>query len=139
MRCAVIEEGVVVNVVVVSDLEAMPGVLLVPAEDAGNVGDQWDGEKFVPPANTTAPSSIVPQRVPMLNAHLVLIQAGWMPAVEGFIDAMAEPQRSLVRAYLTQSLTMARDHEMVLAIPAALGKTEAEVDQLFIIAGAMDA
>lgn len=87
----------------------------------------------IPPAGP-----VVPQRVPMLNAHLVLIETGWMPLIDSFIDNMPENARSKARAYLTQAETMARDNELVLAIPAALGKTEAEVDQLFITAGALN-
>lgn len=85
-----------------------------------------------------ASQPVTPDRVPMLNAHLELIEAGWMPGVEAFIEGMPEPNRSLARAYFVQALTMARDNDLVKAIPAALGKTETEVDQLFIRAGARD-
>lgn len=85
-----------------------------------------------------APPVVVPQRVPMLNAHLVLIEVGWMPALRAYLGAMPGTAGELARAYFDQALTMARDHPFVLSIPAALGKTEVEVDQLFVMAEALD-
>ncbi|MEH6435775.1 hypothetical protein [Massilia sp. DD77] len=81
---------------------------------------------------------VVPDRIPMLNAHLVLIDEGWMPELRAFLDTMPGPEGEKARAYFDKALTMARDHDLVLAIPAVLGKTEAEVDQLFIKAGALN-
>lgn len=85
-----------------------------------------------------APPIEVPARVPMLNAQLVLIEMDWWEPLQAYIGAMPAKEQLLARTYMAQALTMARDHELVLAIPAALGKTEAEVDQLFIMAGALD-
>jgi len=85
-----------------------------------------------------APLVEVPARVPMLNAHLVLIEMDWWEPLQAYIGTMPAKQQLLARTYMAQALTMARDHDLVLAIPAALGKTEAEVDQLFIMAGALD-
>lgn len=90
------------------------------------------------PKESPAPTIEVPARVPMLNAQLVLIEMDWWEPLQAYIGAMPAKQQLLARTYLAQALTMARDHELVLAIPAALGKTEAEVDQLFIMAGALD-
>lgn len=83
-----------------------------------------------------AGASAVPQRIPMLNAHLEMIEAGWIDGVRGFIDAIPEPDRSLAFAYFDKALTMERAHPLVLSIPAAIGKTDAEVDELFIRAAA---
>jgi hypothetical protein len=74
----------------------------------------------------------------MLNAHLVLIQAGWMPELRAYLDAMPGTEGEMARTHFEMALTVMRQHPLVLAIPAALGKTEAEVDQLFIEAGAID-
>jgi len=135
MRAAQINnDGVVVNFVLVGGFDAQ---FIDPA--GADIGWRWNGERFVQPALEIEPGPMVPARVPMLNAHLELIEAGWMPAVDAFIEAMPEPDRSLAQAWLAQALTMARDHPLVLAIPAALGKTETEVDELFIRAGARDA
>lgn len=85
-----------------------------------------------------ASGPVVPQRVPMLNAHLVLIETGLMPALRTFLDAMPGTEGDMARAQFEMALTMARNHPLVLDIPAALGVTEAEVDQLFITAGALN-
>lgn len=98
---------------------------------------EWRGSELVAKATPPAPAA-VPARVPMLNAHLVLIEAGWWDPLQAFIDTMPATDQLLARTYLAQALTMARDHDLVRAIPVALGKTEAEVDQLFIKAGALD-
>lgn len=77
---------------------------------------------------------VAPDRVPMLNAHLVLIDAGWMDDIVAYLDAIPGPDGAKARAYFAQALTMERTHPLVLGIPAALGKTEAQVDALFIAA-----
>jgi hypothetical protein len=46
MRAAIVdEEQVVINVIVVDRYEDWPGCL--PAEDTGNIGDWWSGQRFV--------------------------------------------------------------------------------------------
>lgn len=132
MRAHVIKDGKIVNTIEVGALDVLPG--LVDASLGGQIGDGWANGKPV----LAAPVAVVPERIPMLNAHLELIESGWMPSVNTFIDALPEPDQSLARAYLVQALTMARDHPLVKAFPAATGKTEAEVDELFIRAGARD-
>lgn len=132
MRAAVVENGVVANVIEVDSLDALPG--LIPGDGAA-IGDAWDGQQFIRPAVVPP---LVPERVPMLNAHLVLIDAGWMPALREYLDAMPGTEGEKARAYFVQALTLARDHDLVRSIPAALGKTEAEVDALFIAAGDLD-
>lgn len=107
------------------------GAIEVP-EPPAHGSEIWDGKQFQP-----APP-VVPERVPMLSAQLELLAAGWMPLIDAFIDQMQEPDRSMARVWLDKALTMARNHPLVLSIPEAIGKTESEVDALFIRAGARD-
>jgi len=107
------------------------GAIEVPVPPSSGA-DIWDGEAFQPAPPT------VPARVPMLSAHLELIAAGWMPEIDAFIERMPGPDRSMARVWLDKALTMARNHPLVLSILAAIGKTESEVDALFIRAGARD-
>lgn len=88
-------------------------------------------------ARRNAPPT-VPQRVPMLNAQLVMIDAGWMAPVRTYLNAIPGTDGEKARAYFDKAQTMERDHPLVLGIPAALGKAEAEVDALFIAAGALN-
>ena len=80
----------------------------------------------------------VPQVVPMLNAHLVLIASGWMPLVRAYLDALEGIDGEQARVYFDKALTMRRDHPLVLGIPAGISKTEEEVDELFVAAGEMN-
>jgi len=96
---------------------------------------------IVPPTAEELHALAVPQRIPMLNAHLMLIGAGLFDAVNAYIDALPDDApdrlRSKARAYFNLALTMERTHPLVLGIPAALGKTEAEVDALFVAGAAL--
>jgi hypothetical protein len=133
MLAAVIdEEEIVTNIIVVNSIDVLPG--LIDGEGA-SIGDMWDGVSFTAPPPTPP---IVPDRIPMLNAHLVMIDAGWMDQVNAYINSIPGTNGAKVRAYLDKALTMERDHQLVKAIPAALGKTEADVDQLFILASTLN-
>jgi hypothetical protein len=90
---------------------------------------------------------IVPSCIPMLNAHLVLISSGWFDAINAYIEALPDEVtatqstsriRSKARAYFNLAQTMERNHPLVIGIPAALGKTEAEIDALFVAAGKLN-
>ena len=96
-----------------------------------------DGVELAP--EPPAPPPVVPQRVPMLDAVLVLIEAEWWEPLNAHIDNLPPKERLIARAYLDKAQTMARDNALVLSIPAALGKSEDEVDDLFIRAGALNA
>jgi hypothetical protein len=134
MLAAVIENGIVANVIVVESLDVISG--LIDGEGAA-IGDAWDGGQFIrPEPPPTTP--IVPSRIPMLNAHLALIDADWMGQVITYINSIPGADGAKARAYLGQALTMERNHPLVLSITAAIGKTEDDVDQLFIQAGAMN-
>lgn len=98
-----------------NDFQPLDDAELLPAEDA---------------------PLVVPQRIPMLNAHLELIESGWMDAVRTHIDTLPQPQRAMAHAYLDKAETMSRTNDLVLAIPAAIDKTSAEVDEMFIRAAA---
>lgn len=63
MKAAVIENGVVVNVIRVESLDVIPG--LVDGEGA-KIGDLWDGQQFTTPAPALAASDFEAA----LDAHL---------------------------------------------------------------------
>ena len=92
-----------------------------------------DEEAEIDARKATAPR-VVPESVPMLNAHLVLIASGWMPGVREYLAAMEGVEGEQARAFFEMAQTCHRYHPLVQAIPAALGKTESEVDALFIAA-----
>lgn len=133
MRAHVIEREKIVNTIEIERLDLVPELRLIDASLGGKIGDRVVDGVVIPSANP-----IPPARVPMLNAHLVLIDAGWMPALRAHLDAMPGIEGEKARAYFAQALTLSRDHPLVQSIPAALGKTEAEVDALFIAAGELN-
>ena len=100
---------------------------LSPAEQA-----EYDARQEAPAV------SLVPESVPMLNAHLALISAGWMPGVREYLDALPGAEGLLARTYFEKAQTVRRDHPLVQAIPTALGKTSSDVDALFVAAAALN-
>lgn len=81
-------------------------------------------------ADIAEATSTVPQSVPKLNARLALIAAGYWTDVVAFVAEQGE----VALAYLEDAQTMRRDNQLVNAWAAARGKTDAEVDALFIAA-----
>lgn len=130
MRAAIIENGVVVNLIVVDSLADAPGA--IDAMDAA-IGDGWNGTAFVKPP---APAPTVPQAVPMRNAQRVLYAAGLLATVEDIINAMPGAAGDLARIDWRTAQTIRRDDPAVLAVTPLLGKTEAEIDALFVAAAA---
>jgi hypothetical protein len=126
MRAHVIENGVVVNTIEVESLDFMPG--LVDAAIGGSVGDLWDGHIF------TKPPPEIPQSVPMVAAHVALIKAGYIAAVEAYIAAIPGQDGEIARAYWQRSQTLDRNNPLVLAAIAAKVMTADQVDQLMIAA-----
>lgn len=129
MRAAQLKDNVVINF---AEVGGFDGAFIDPHDSV--IGSIWNGVTFSHPA---PPAPTVPVRVPMLNAHLVLIDAGWMDSVTAYINAIPGPDGAKARAYFSQALTMERTNPLVMGIPAALGKTEADIDTLFIAAGAL--
>lgn len=128
MRAHLLDEnGVIINTILVDDLDFMPG--LVDAEIGGNIGDSIINGAPVPKPQDAAP--VVPETVPMLNAELVLIGAGYWDDVQAFVAARGP----YALAFLTRAQTMRRDNVLVNAWATARNITEAQLDGLFIAAG----
>lgn len=73
---------------------------------------------------------VVPEFVPMLNAELVLIGAGYWDDVQDFVSQRGP----YALAFLRRAQTMRRDNVLVNAWAAARGVTDAQLDALFIAA-----
>lgn len=80
----------------------------------------------------------VPQEVPMLNAHLALIQAGKMDQVKALVTSLPDMERLEAEAYLNLAQTCRRDNKWVISIGAGLGYDAAGLDSLFRSAAAMN-
>lgn len=123
MRTAVIDNGVVVNVIDASDGFTLPGKTLVPSATAG-IGDTYASGTFTRPA----PVVHIPQEVTDLQARLALIAAGKLAAVEATVAASDDA----TKAWYDRALTWRRDSPIIAALAPALGLTSADLDALFI-------
>jgi hypothetical protein len=128
MRHAQIENGVVVNVILVNDPADLPGFVLVASETAG-IGDTYaDGVFTAPPP----PGPVVPQEITMRQARLVLLGAGLLSSVQGAIDGLPSPQKEAAQIEWEYSNTLQRRNPFVLTLGPALGLTAEQIDALFI-------
>lgn len=79
----------------------------------------------------------VPTSVEMAQARLALLDYGVTAAmVEGVMDAMPEPERTIARIEWEFRPRVRRHSALVLAVGAALSLDEAQIDALFVAAAA---
>lgn len=117
-----IENGVVVNLTNADSL----AVGDVDGTGAA-IGDSWDGQVFSKPVHAV----VVPQFVEMTQARLALLQAGLLDDVDAAVTAMG----GAVKIEWEYRLTIRRDNPLVLAVKNALGWSDQQMDDLFILAG----
>lgn len=125
MRAALVVDGRVANVVQVPSLDFIPGLV---DGDGLNIGDPID-EGGAP---------MLPQSIPMLNLNLVLIEDGHLSAVEQKLADMPGEKGQRARAYWAKALTARRDNEFVNELWSDLYLTEAEFDDAWRRAAAMN-
>lgn len=68
MRAHIIENGVVVNTIIVDSLNHPSELFgnLISAEEGGVIGDLWEGTTFTKPVNISAPTSPAPTKEELL-------------------------------------------------------------------------
>ena len=76
----------------------------------------------------------VPQSVTMRQARLALLAAGLLAGIDAAIDSLPEPDKSAAKIEWEYAAVVQRGSGLVPAMGAALGMTEAQIDQLFITA-----
>lgn len=92
--------------------------------ESGNVADYIEPEPLPEP---------IPQKLSRAQARAALIMAGLIDQVQPSIDAISDPlQRALAQNDWDNRLEFERDHPQLLAMAAALGLTDEDLDQLFI-------
>lgn len=131
MIAAQVENSVVVNLIEVSTLQALPGLI---AGAGARIGDTWTGSAFV---SLNAPVTVVPGAVPMRNARLALYSAGRLKQVENYIDAMEGVEGDLARIDWATAQTVRRDSPLVSKLMVLLNLTSDQIDALFIAAAAL--
>lgn len=101
--------------------------------------DALTGEIEIVDIPDAAPISVVvPTAVPMRNARLALLSAGLLAQVESMISSLPGDDGIAARINWEFAQTVRRDDQLVASMWVALGKTEAELDALFIAADAIN-
>lgn len=132
---AIVIDGRVVNLAAVADgSDWAPDIgESIPATADVQIGWLWDGAKFVPPP---PPPPAVPAQVALWQARAVLDQMGLLATVNAAVAASESPA---LRAVWEYGNVITRDSPGLAALAEALGLTDAQVDDLFRAAAALEA
>lgn len=99
---------------------------------AGYVSEEWalaNGYTYPGPAPVP-----VPESVDAWKFRAVCEQQGLTVSIDAFIASQDEPPRIALEKFWQSGTEVPRNNHMVKAIAEALGKTEAQIDALFIAA-----
>ena len=124
MRYAIIENGMVANVVEADEDFDFGDIHAVPTDTAG------PGWVFHPGINTFSPPQIVipvPQQVTRRQAKLAMLGAGILSQVEAAVsqaDAASQIEWAEAQAF-------ERNHPLIASLASQLGLPEEQVDDLF--------
>lgn len=81
--------------------------------------------------------SVVPSGVTMRQARLALLSADKLAGVQAVIDSLPEPQKTKAQIEWDYSQEVQRLNGFVAVIGPALGLTEDQIDDLFILAATL--
>jgi hypothetical protein len=104
------------------------------------------GDTLPPPPPSGPPP--VPSEVTPRQFYLALMQLGWFGTTEAAIDGyvmnflntqVPEPPREMARVSWNKSTMFLRANPMLIAMAPAVGKTPADLDQLFALAATFPA
>lgn len=140
---ALIEESTVANIVVVPENEAHRGSdylaidlglggVWVEAGDA-SIGWLYENGQLIPPPEPE-PDPVIPQVVTRRQGRLALLEVGKLDDVEAAIAAIEDPAERRAAEIEYEADTWERSNAFLQAMWAQLGGTEAELDDLFVLA-----
>jgi len=129
MRCAIVESGVVVNVILADD-PAEFGAIQCP--DDVSPGWLYDGEVFIPPEVEPLP----PEPLGPLTARqlrLGLVTNGFnLDQVETTIATIEDAQdRAVAQIEWEYASLFERDHPLIAQVGASLGLTVEQIDTMW--------
>jgi hypothetical protein len=97
-----------------------------------------DGVEVLPAAPPTEPAPAVPESVAMWQARAILIEDDLLDDVNSILAAIPDDKaRKLAQAKFEYSSTVRRDDPLVTQVIPQLGKTEAEIDGMFVRAAGL--
>lgn len=129
MIAALIENGVVVNVLEVKDLNVIPGLVELTE---GGIGWSYADGTFTPPAEPD-PVVVVPAQVSQRQIRQALTATGLRAGVEAAVAAGSQD----LKDWWEYANPVERQHPMVIGMAAGLGVTDQQLDDLFILAGSL--
>lgn len=132
---AIVIGGRVANLAVVADgSDWAPDIgEPIPAAVGVQIGWTWDGVNFAPPVPPPPP---VPVEVQLWQARAVLDQMGLLATVNA---AVAASENGALKAVWEYGNVITRSSPGLAALAEALGLTDAQVDDLFRAAAALEA
>jgi hypothetical protein len=141
MNVHIIEEGRVVNTVVVDSLDdasmIFPDAVVLDASlTPGSVGDIYDEQTGTLTRPAAAPVA-VPEAVTMRQARLALLAAGKLETVQTTIAGLTGEVGDRARIEWEFSSEVRRRQPLVIDLMPALGLTEQQLDELFIQAATL--
>lgn len=128
MRAHVIQNGVIANTIEVDSLDALPG--LVDARIGGSIGDSIADGVVVPAPSPPVP---VPQSVSPRQIRQALTRAGLRASVEAAVAAGDQDTKD----WYEFATFFERSNPVVAALGAALNVSDAQLDDLWILADSL--
>lgn len=129
MRCAIIENGKVVNIVEASvEFAELMGWL---PSDVAAIGDIYESGEFVKPLPDPLSA---PHTVTMRQARLALLSAGLLDDVSTAIATLPSPQKEAAIIEWEYSQEVQRHNGFVSTLAPILGLDDTALDNLFITA-----
>jgi hypothetical protein len=124
------QSNVVVDIVDLNRIEDASTQYLVVPNILCNIGDTWDGEKFI--SGPVPVALIVPYEVTLAQFRIALLNAGLLDGVESFVKNSGNTAAKIAWEYTN---IVSRAGALISALAPGLGMTGNQIDDLFIAAG----
>ena len=110
------------------------GNSIIETPDVNSIPEGIAFESFnVADVNISAHTSVTPRQM-----RVALIMSGIsIASIEAMIDALEEPQKSVVKTTWEYSTVFERENEMLNQMAPLLNLTQSQVDNLFLLAGTL--
>jgi len=125
--------GVVINTIEINKVSSRPNLINATIPDAngntGSIGDLWDGSIY------SAPAAVVPEIVTRHQAMVALHRAGKMGEIKALLNNPGNEEASIA---FDHKIQFERNSKFISSLAPSLGMSDADVDQLFIDAAAVE-